>query len=161
MIISEYVSYDEVIRSTTALKKNIDNTPNEEQLERIILLSNKVFDPLREWVGGPVKINSLFRSEELNSLIGGSLTSQHMANEGAAVDIDDTFGHKTNIQMFHYIKDNLEFDQMIAEFPVNKQPRWIHVSYNDCKNRNKILIATKINNRTTYLPYEGNEDLLG
>tara|TARA_R110000796_G_scaffold19237_5_gene57800 strand:+ start:2777 stop:3268 length:492 start_codon:yes stop_codon:yes gene_type:complete len=159
--ISKYVSYDEVVVSNTALRKNIDNTPNECQLEKIKVLCKKVFDPLREWVGGPVKVNSVFRSKKLNSAIGGSRSSQHMALKGAAIDIDDNYGHKTNLEMFHYIKDNLEFDQLIAEFPNNGEPRWLHVSYNEGVNRNRILIATKINNKTTYLLYKGNENLLG
>jgi len=159
--ISKYISYNEVVRSNTALRKNIDNTPNAEQLCRIKILCRKVFDPLREWVGGPVKVNSLFRSKKLNAAIGGSSSSQHMANKGAAIDIDDIYKHKTNLEMFHYIKDNLEFDQLIAEFPKNGQPRWLHISYNEGANRNRILIATKINKKTTYLLYEGNENLIG
>lgn len=158
--ISKYMSYDEVIRSETALKKKIANIPNDEQLERVKILANKFFDPLRIWVGGPVKINSVFRSPKLNSELGGSSTSQHMANNGAAVDIDDDYKHKTNKQMFNYIKDNMAFDQLIAEFPTNGEPNWLHISYNEGANRKQILIATKINKKTTYLPYKGNEHLL-
>ncbi len=157
--ISKYVSYNEVVRSATALRKNIDNTPNAEQLDRIRTLCKKVFDPLREWVGGPVKVNSVFRSKKLNAAIGGSTSSQHMANKGAAIDIDDVYKHKTNLEMFYYIKENLEFDQLIAEFPKDGKPAWL--SYNEGANRNRILIAAKINKKTTYLLYEGNEDLLG
>ena len=159
--ISNYVSYKEVIYSETAIRKGIDNTPNEEQIKRIILLANKLFDPLRVWCGGRVKINSVFRSKRLNELIGGSRSSQHMANKGAAIDIDDNYGNKTNLEMFHYIKDNLEFDQLIAEFPVDGQPSWIHASYNEGNNRGNVLIATKLNGRTKYVLYEGNESLLG
>jgi len=158
--ISKYVSYNEVIRSATALRKNISNKPNEEQLEKIKVLCKKVFDPLRIWVGGPVKINSVFRSKKLNTAIGGSKSSQHMAIKGAAVDIDDVYKHKTNLEMFHYIKDNLEFDQLIAEFPKDGEPRWLHVSYNEGSNRNRILIAVKIKKKTTYVKYEGNEHYL-
>lgn len=158
--ISKYVSYREVIRSATALKKGIYNKPNDAQLVRIIKVANRVFDPLRAWCGGRVKINSVFRSKELNNLIGGSSTSQHMANKGAAIDIDDVYGHKTNLEMFHYIKDNLEFDQLIAEFPIDGQPRWLHVSYNEGNNRGRIMVAIKENRRTKYVLYEGNENLL-
>lgn len=158
--ISKYVSYDEVVRSNTAIKKGIDNTPNAEQLCRIITLCKKVFDPLRTWVGGRVKVNSVFRSKKLNSIIGGSKNSQHMANKGAAIDIDDIYGHKTNLEMFHYIKDNLEFDQLIYEFGDYNNPAWLHISYNEGNNRNRVLIATKINKKTTYLLYEGNEHMV-
>ena len=79
------------------------------------------------WVGGPIKINSFFRSIELNEAIGGSSTSQHC--EGRAMDIDDTYGCKTNSEMFNYIKDNLDFDQLIWEFGDDEEPNWIHVSW--------------------------------
>ena len=91
------------------------------------LVSEKVFEPLRKWVGGPIKINSFFRCYKLNKAIGGSKTSQHMS--GQAMDIDDTFGCKTNAEMFNYIKDNLDFDQMIWEFGDDDNPDWVHISY--------------------------------
>jgi len=159
--ISKYMSYKEVTRSSTAIKNDIDNKPSDIQLARIIMLAKKVFDPLRVWCGGRVKITSVFRSEALNDRIGGSTKSQHMANKGAAVDVDDIYGNKTNLEMFHYIKDRLEFDQLIAEFPEDGQPRWVHVSYNQGANRGRVMIATKVNGRTSYVLYEGNEQLLG
>ena len=156
--ISNYVSYNEVIRSATALKKNIDNTPNKLQLCRIKSLCKNLFDPLREWCGGRVKINSVFRSKLLNSKIGGASKSQHLANNGAAVDIDDIYGHKTNLEMFHYIKDNLEYDKLIAEFPTDGgQPRWIHMSYREGENRGIAMIAIKVMKKTHYVLYKGNE----
>ncbi len=157
MKVSKYVSLKEVVKSNTALRKNIDNTPTQEQLDRITLLAEMVFDPLREWVGDPVKINSGFRSEKLNKAIGGSKTSQHCANNGAAFDIDDTFGHATNAEMFHYIKDMLSFDQMIWEFGDDENPDWVHVSYvSHNKNRGEILVAKKNSaGRTYYVKYEG------
>jgi hypothetical protein len=149
--VSKYVSLKEVTRSNTALRKGIDNTPTFEQLERIKTLAEAVFDPLREWVGGAVKINSGFRSGALNMAIGGSSTSQHCANNGAAFDIDDTFGHKTNAEMFNYIKDNLDFDQMIWEFGTDENPDWVHVSYVSSKaNRKQILRAKKNSKNKTY-----------
>jgi uncharacterized protein YcbK (DUF882 family) len=160
MEISKYVNYKEVIKSRTAVINDIDNTPNEEQLERIRVLCRNLFDPLRVWAGGPIIVTSLFRSEELNDELGGSSTSQHMANDGAAIDIDDTYEHKTNAEMFHYIKDNLEFDQLIAEFPKDGEPQWIHASYREGNNRGNVFIATKVNGETTYLHYNGNENLV-
>jgi len=149
--VSKYVSLKEVTRSNTALRKGIDNTPTFEQLERIKTLAEAVFDPLREWVGGAVKINSGFRSGALNMAIGESSTSQHCANNGAAFDIDDTFGHKTNAEMFNYIKDNLDFDQMIWEFGTDENPDWVHVSYVSSKaNRKQILRAKKNSKNKTY-----------
>ena len=91
----------------------------------------------------------MFRSENLNTAIGGSSRSQHC--EGRAIDLDDTFGHKTNAEMFSYIKDNLSFDQMIWEFGNSTNPDWVHVSYvSQEENRKRILIAEKIKGRTSY-----------
>jgi len=158
--ISNYVSYKEVVRSHTATRLGIDNIPNESELENIKILCNKVFDPLRRWVLGPVKINSLYRSEALNTAIGGSKSSQHLANNGAAMDIDDNYGHATNLEMFDYIRENLEFDQWIAEFPIDGKPQWIHVSYKEGENRGNIYIAVKENGKTRYKHYSDNKDLL-
>ena len=156
MKISQFVSLSEVTKSNTATRKGIMNIPNEDQLNRIATLAVLIFDPLRDWVGGAVKINSGFRSEALNKAIGGSKTSQHMANNGAAFDIDDTFGHATNSQMFHYIKDNMSFDQMIWEFGDDENPEWVHVSYGTAAtNRMEVLIAKKNSkNKTYYVKYE-------
>ena len=113
-------------------------------------IAEDLFEPLREWVGGPIKINSFFRGEPVNTAIGGSKYSQHM--KGQAMDIDDTFGHKTNAEMYHYIKDNLDFDQLIWEFGDDKNPNWIHVSYvAHRENRKKLTIAKKVNGKTKYI----------
>ena len=77
MKISDHITYAEAIHSQTAKRKGIDNTPNPNQIEAMKLLAEKVFEPLREWIGGPIKVNSFFRSPELNTKIGGSKTSQH------------------------------------------------------------------------------------
>ena len=113
------------------------------------LVANKVFEPLREWVGGPIRVNSFFRCARLNSAIGGSERSQHC--EGRAIDIDDVFGHKTNAEMFHYIKDNLSFDNLIWEFGGNDNPAWVHVSFvSDDQNRKQVLKAYKEQGTTIY-----------
>ena len=140
--ISNHVSFKEGIYSRTALRRGIDNTPGPDQLKCMMEIAENVFEPLREWVGGPIKINSFFRGRKLNTAIGGSKTSQHM--KGQAMDIDDTFGHKTNAEMYHYIKDNLIFDQMIWEFGDDQNPNWIHVSFvTHRKNRRKLTVAYK------------------
>ena len=113
-------------------------------------VAENLFEPLREWVGGPIKVNSFFRGEPVNTAIGGSKTSQHM--KGQAIDIDDTFGYKTNAEMYHYIKDNLDFDQMIWEFGDDDNPDWVHVSYvSPEKNRNRCLKAYRENGKTKYM----------
>ena len=150
--ISKYVSYKEVVYSRTAIRKDLDNTPTTDHLANAILISQNLFDPLREWVEGPLKINSFFRSLELNRAIGGSKTSQHM--KGEAIDIDDNYGHKTNLEVFNHIKDNMDFDQLINEFPdKDGNPSWIHVSYKKKGNRGQVLKAVKEKGKTKYYPW--------
>lgn len=146
MKITKHVTYAEA----TQTNSGIENIPSGMQMENIKLLCEKVFEPLREWVDAPIKINSIFRSPRVNSAIGGSKNSQHMAMDGAAMDIDDTFGHKTNKEMFDWIKVNLTFDQLIYEFGDDNNPAWIHVSYRKHGNRKQVLRAKKVNGKTVY-----------
>ena len=148
--ISKHISYKEGVYSRTAERRGLDNTPSEEQLKCMKEVAKNLFEPLREWVGGPIKINSFFRGEPVNTAIGGSTRSQHM--KGQAIDIDDTFKHKTNAEMYYYIKDNLDFDQMIWEFGTDKNPNWLHISWVSHRpNRKKLTIAKKVNGRTKYV----------
>ena len=150
MKISDNITYAEAIHSNTAKRKGIDNTPNPTQVENMKITAEKIFQPLREWVGGPIKINSFFRSPELNEAIGGSKTSQHC--KGQALDIDDVYGYKTNAEMYSWVKENLNFDQMIWEFGTDMNPNWVHISYvSEEDNRNRCLKAYKDEyNRTKY-----------
>ena len=148
-MISKHISYKEGVYSNTATRRGINNDPNDDQLYFMELIAEKVFEPLREWVGGPIKINSFYRSPELNTAIGGSKTSQHC--KGQAMDIDDTFGKATNAEMYHWIKENMDFDQMIWEFGDDDNPNWVHVSYvSEEKNRNRCLRAFKSGGKTVY-----------
>ena len=148
-MISKHISYREGVYRRTATRLGIDNTPNDEQLENMELVAEEVFEPLRAWVGGPIKINSFFRSPKLNTAIGGSSKSQHC--KGQAIDIDDTFGRATNAEMYHFIKKHLDFDQMIWEFGDEDNPDWVHVSYvSSDKNRNRCLQAYKEKGKTKY-----------
>ncbi len=148
--ISEHITYREGVYSTTALRLGLNNDPTKAHLTNMELLAEKVFEPLRKHVNGPIKINSFYRGPELNKAIGGSSKSQHC--EGRAMDIDDDFGYMSNADMFEYIKNNLSFDQMIWEFGNSDNPNWVHVSYvNEDANRNRCLLAYKDeNNRTKY-----------
>jgi len=147
--ISNNITYAEAIHSSTAKRERIDNTPNPTQIEAMKLLALKVFQPLRKWVEGPIKVNSFFRSAALNSEIGGASSSQHC--KGQAMDIDDVYGCKSNAEMFNWIKENLSFDQMIWEFGTDTQPNWLHISYvSEEDNRNKCLKAYKEHNTTKY-----------
>jgi zinc D-Ala-D-Ala carboxypeptidase len=153
MKVSEHVSYTEVTKSNTAIRKGIENIPSGEQMENIKLLCENIFEPLRKHVGGPIAINSLFRSPRLNVAIGGSASSQHCANNGAAMDIDDTYGSMSNADMFEFIKDKLDFDQLIWEFGTDENPDWVHVSYKTRGNRKQILKCSKVKGRTVYSIY--------
>lgn len=147
--ISNNITYAEAIHSSTAKRKQIDNTPSPTQIEAMKLLAEKVFEPLRKWVDGPIKVNSFFRSSSLNEAIGGAASSQHC--KGQAMDIDDVYGRKSNAEMFNWIKENLDFDQMIWEFGTDTQPNWLHISYVSKEdNRNKCLKAYKEYNTTKY-----------
>ena len=149
MKISKHISYKEGVKSNTALRRGIDNTPGSYEQQNMEITAEKVFEPLREWVGGPIKINSFYRCEELNRAIGGSSRSQHC--EGRAIDLDDTFGHKTNAEMFEYIRKNLSFDQLIWEFGDDNNPAWVHVSYvSEDQNRLRVMKAEKVNGKTNY-----------
>ena len=149
-MISKHISYKEGVYSITATRKGIDNTPNNDQLLKMVSVAEEVFEPLRAYVGGPIKINSFFRCPELNTAIGGSSKSQHC--KGQAIDIDDTFGRMTNAEMYNFIKDNLEFDQIIWEFGDDDNPDWVHVSYVSPKdNRNRCLKAYRENGKTKYM----------
>ena len=149
-MISRHISYKEGVRSNTATRRGIDNTPDNKQLDNMELVADEVFEPLRAYVGGPIKINSFFRCPELNKAIGGSSKSQHC--KGQAIDIDDTFGRCTNAEMYHFIKEHLDFDQMIWEFGDDDNPDWVHVSYvSPEENRNRCLKAYREDGKTKYM----------
>jgi zinc D-Ala-D-Ala carboxypeptidase len=143
-VISKYINYEEATQSQTATRLGIKNEPNPQQLEAMKYVAVNVFDKVREVVGGPLHASSFFRSEKLNAAIGGSSkTSQHM--KGEAIDIDcDTFGHGTNQEVFNYIRVNLEYDQVIGEYPDAKGKwSWVHVSLKKSGNRKQVLVKLK------------------
>jgi hypothetical protein len=149
MSISKHISYKEAVYSRTAQRRDIYNHPENDQADNMRLIAEEVFEPLRTGVGGPIKINSFFRSPDLNKAIGGSGKSQHC--HGQAIDLDDTFGRATNAEMFEFIKQHLDFDQMIWEFGTEENPDWVHVSYvSPEENRKRCLKAYKQNNKTKY-----------
>ena len=148
--LSKHVSYKEGVHSITALRLGLKNDPSDDHLLNMIKISQEVFEPLRVHVGGPIKINSFYRGPELNKAIGGSAKSQHC--HGQAMDIDDTYGHASNAEMFNWIKANLDYDQMIWEFGTEQNPDWVHVSYvSPDKNRNRCLKAYREKGKTKYM----------
>ena len=149
MRISKHISYKEATQSQTAVRKGINNEPDAYQLQNMQVLAEKVFEPLREHFGVPIAINSFFRSQKLNKAIGGASGSQH--TQGRAIDIDDTLGGVSNRQMFEWIRENLDYDQLIWEFGNNQNPDWVHISYvSESENRKRVLKASKKNGKTVY-----------
>lgn len=141
--ISPHISYAEATHSDTAKRLGLPNIPYPTQLECMQELATRIFEPLREHFGVPIYISSFFRSERLNKAIRGAKGSQHMLGE--AMDIDaEKFGGVTNKQIFEFIRDNLEFDQLLWEFGTDEEPDWVHVSFTTRKpNRNQVLKITK------------------
>lgn len=153
MKLSKNLDLSEVIRSESAKRNGISNMPTPEHIANFKLLAEKVFQPIREHFGVPIRISSGYRSATLNKLIGGSASSQHCSGEAIDIDMDGT--SITNKKIFDYIKDNLVFDQLIWEFGSVINPDWVHVSYESKgKQRKEILVAKKVNGKTVYTKYK-------
>ena len=157
-MISKHISEKEATKSITAMRLGLANTPDGNILSNMKAVAENIFEPLSKNqvnIDMVIQINSFYRSEALNKAIGGASkngkqTSQHWF--GYAMDIDDIYGHKTNAEMFNYIKENLNFDSMIWEFGDSTNPDWVHVSYvSDSVNRNRILKAVRDKGKTKYI----------
>lgn len=128
----KYFTIEEMTKSSTATAKHIDNTTNQTAIDNLTKLIEAVLDPLREWYGKPIRVNSGYRCEALNEAIGGSDTSQHRLGEAADITVGTKKGNK---KLFEYIKDNLPFDQLINESNFS----WVHVSYREGRLRKQVL----------------------
>ena len=155
MKLSEHLSLNEVTKSNTAKRLGIDNTPTSEHLTNLKLVAEKVFEPIRKHFGKPINVSSGYRSKVLNDATpGSSATSQHCSGEALDLDQDEMNTGVTNKMVFEYIKNNLEFDQLIWEFGTDVNPDWVHVSYESTgKQRKQILRATRVNGKTAYKPW--------
>lgn len=154
MQLSEHLTLAEVTKSQTATRLGIDNDPDAHQLAALKAIAEHIFEPVRNHFGVPIGISSGLRSKALNQAIGGSSRSQHC--HGQALDIDaDIYGGITNADIFHYIKNHLDFDQLIWEFGDDNNPAWVHVSFtDDDTNRGQTLRAIKENGKTKYIRYK-------
>jgi hypothetical protein len=154
MKLSEHLDLSEVIRSESAKRNGISNMPTEAHIANLKLLAEKVFEPIRNHFRCPIHVSSAYRSVELNRAVKGSSSSQHCTGEAIDVDMDGTPNGVTNKMVFDYIKNNLEFDQLIWEFGTDTNPDWVHVSYESTgKQRKQVLKAIKINGATRYNIY--------
>jgi D-alanyl-D-alanine dipeptidase len=154
MKLSENLELAEVIRSSTAKRLGIKNEPTAIHLNNLKILAEKIFQPIRSHFGRPIFISSGYRSAALNKATpGASTTSQHSSGEAIDIDMDGT--EITNAQIFEFIKENLEFDQLIWEFGTKSNPDWVHVSYESTgKQRKQILVASKVGGKTVYSPFK-------
>ena len=150
--ISKHITLKEATKSETATKLGISNMPNATELACMKLLAEKCFEPLREWYAKPITVNSFFRSAKLNSSISGSSgTSQHCL--GQAIDI--SAGSKPeNKKLFTWVKENLDFDQLIYEYGDDTGCDWVHISYKATGNRKQILRCSKVNGKPNYTTYK-------
>jgi hypothetical protein len=152
--ISEHLDLSEVMRSETAKRLGVSNTPTPEHIENFKKLAENVFEKIRNNFRVPIHISSGYRSVELNRAIKGSSTSQHCKGEAIDIDMDGSSNGVTNRMVFDYIIKNLDFDQLIWEFGTSENPDWVHVSYSSSGNQRKqVLKAVRGANGTTYQPY--------
>ena len=154
MQLSKHFELAEFTRSGSAKRLGISNQPTAAHQANMVLLCEKVLEPIREHFGRAIFLSSGYRSAALNAKTpGASSTSQHCSGEAVDIDMDGT--EVTNKQIFDYIKENLEFDQLIWEFGTDANPDWVHVSYESTgKQRKQILKAIKKGKATAYLPFK-------
>ena len=150
MKLSKNLELSEAIRSETAKRIGISNMPTDEHIENLKVLAKNIFQPIRDHFKKPIRVSSGYRSKELNNALkGASATSQHMTGE--ALDIDNDGTSVSNLEIFQFIKDNLDFDTLIWEYGNDESPAWVHISYrNGRPQRNRVLKATK----QGYIKYE-------
>jgi hypothetical protein len=146
MQLSKHLSRAEFERSDAAIKHGINNSMNSGQLAKAMALAINCFEPIREHLGKPIRVNSGYRSPAVNKRIGGALTSQHSLGEAIDLDLHDR-------DLFEWIIDNVVFDQLIAEFPSQGKASWFHISYREGRNRKQVLVAIKKARKTIYLPW--------
>jgi hypothetical protein len=143
-------SLAEMVKSETALRHDIDNTPGEAEIANLKVLAEKVLQPVRDHYGKGVKVNSGFRHPEVNAKVGGSKTSDHCKGQAADIEIPGVPNH----ELAEWIKANLSYTQLILEFYTRGIPDsgWVHVSYDPANLKKQDLTAVKENGKTVYLP---------
>jgi zinc D-Ala-D-Ala carboxypeptidase len=149
MNLTKNFTLSEMTKSETALRHGIDNTPGEQEISAMKVLAEKVLQPVRDHFGKGVKINSAYRSPEVNQKVGGSRTSDHCRGQAADIEIPGV----ANAELAKWIVDNLDFRQVILEFYTQGVPDsgWVHVSYVAEDNKKQVLTAIKKDGKTVYL----------
>lgn len=156
MVLSKNLSLNEFIYSTTAKRLGIDNTPPPQHLESAKILAQNIFQPISDHFGVSIFLSSGYRSEALNKAIKGAKTSQHCRGEAMDIDMDGHPNGVKNIDIFNFIKEHLNFDQLIWEFGNTQSPDWVHVSYSPSGHQRKeILKGEKTSTgKTTYTTWK-------
>jgi hypothetical protein len=149
MQLTENFSLHELTKSETALRLNLDNTPDEAVIDRLRLLAQKVLQPVRDHYGVGVKVNSGYRSPESNAAVNGSKTSDHCLGRAADIEIPGV----PNAELAQWIMDNLDYTQLILEFytPGIPDSGWVHVSYDPNNLKKEELTAMKTEGKTQYV----------
>jgi hypothetical protein len=150
MNLTKNFTLSEMVKSETALRHNLDNTPGEAEIASLKLLAEKVLQPVRDHFGKGVKVNSGFRHPDVNAAVGGSKTSDHCRGQAADIEIPGV----PNAELAEWIKANLSFTQLILEFytPGIPDSGWVHVSYNPDNLKKQDMTAVKKDGKTVYLP---------
>jgi len=151
-MLSSHFSLKEMIRSETATRKGIDNTPSPEHLANLSAVCKNILEPVREHFKKPVQINSAYRGPRLNKAVGGSAKSQHCNGEAVDFEIDGL----SNLELAEWVSKYTNFDQLILEFYDPKEgpnSGWVHASYSSSgKQRKSILTAVRVKGKTVYKP---------
>jgi hypothetical protein len=147
MQLSKHLSRAEFERSDAATNYGISNSMNSGQLAKAMALAINCFEPIREYLGNPIRVNSGYRSPAVNKRIGGALTSQHSLGEAIDLDLHDR-------DLFEWIIDNVVFDQLIYEAGNDTEAAWFHISYREGHNRKQVLRMIKKGGKSTYIPYK-------
>lgn len=143
-------SVHEMTKSEAAIRLGIDNTPSESIIDNLRVLCEQVLQPVRDHYGKGVKVNSAYRSPEVNKAVGGSPISDHCKGQAADIEIPGV----PNAELAQWIEANLPYTQLILEFYTQGIPDsgWVHVSYDANNLKKQSLTAVKREGKTVYLP---------
>lgn len=150
MNLTKNFTLSEMTKSDAALRHDMDNTPGEIEIANLKLLCEKVLQPVRDQYKTGVKVNSGYRSPDVNAKVGGSRTSDHCKGQAADIEIPGI----ANADLALWISQNLDYTQLILEFYTQGVPDsgWVHVSYDPANLKKQNLTAVKKDGKTVYLP---------
>ena len=155
MKLSNNLSLAEVIKSNTAIRRGIDNIPTDDHIENLKYLAEKVFQPIREHFGSAIFVSSGYRSKALNEAIGGSQRSFHSHGMALDLDMDNKASKISNTDVFIFIKDKLEYTELIWEFGDEDKPDWVHVAIaKGRENEKNAKVAYREDGKAKYMKWE-------